>query len=204
MNRPSDPDPAADDSSTPEGNGAGPASGLEWIARLAAEGGRSADAWLALTRPLFDGLPSPQASIGVSRAVPGPGLREREEDARIAALVVEWQHALTAVMEDLAAVAAAAGEAAPPSPDLPDVAAPGPDRVQLAAWIEAAEAAWAERAFGEEGAGRMAGLLHAWLRWRVAHDARLDATLERPGLPSRRELDEVHRRLDGMRRTPGR
>jgi hypothetical protein len=145
--------------------------------------------------------PGPGEGLGGSAgAALGPTREHQQRAAALAAAAAEYGAAQQALAPLL--VAAAGSAAAAFAARLAAGTQPGA-RTALELWIECADGAWQDLAHGEAWCDAQARAIHAALAVVACRDDLVEDAARLAGLPSRRELDELQRRVRTLERERG-
>jgi hypothetical protein len=159
--------------------------------------GRVGAAFFARTAtPAGAGVP-PAATGGLAPPL-GPARAQLARAQALATATAEWTEAARAQAQLLAPAAAVAARAFaarfPPERAVPSL------REALDAWIACAEAAWLDLAHGAAWCEAQARTFDRALAVRALAQEIADDAARLAGLPSRREFDELTRRVDALER----
>jgi hypothetical protein len=142
--------------------------------------------------------PGPGAALGRSAAAAlGPTREHQQRAAALAAAAAEYGAAQQALAPLLAAAAGAAATAF--ATRIAD-GTPRNARASLDLWIQCAENAWQDLAHGEAWCVAQARAIDAALAVAACRNDLVEDAARLVGLPSRRELDELHRRVRTLER----
>jgi hypothetical protein len=151
----------------------------------------------------FPGAPtlapgSPHAGLGQPAAAAlGPAREHLQRAATLAAAVAEYAAAQQALAPLLAGAADVAATAF--ATRVAD-GAPRGARASLELWIECAENAWQDLVHGEAWCFAQARAIDAALAVAASRNDLVEDAARLAGLPSRRELDDLHRRMRALER----
>jgi hypothetical protein len=146
----------------------------------------------------FPGSPDPGPALGrPAAAALGPAREHQQRAAALAAAAAEYAAAQQALAPLLAAAAGAAATAF--ATRVAD-GTPRGARASLELWIECAENAWQDLAHGEAWCAAQGRAIDAALAVVACRNDIVEDAARLAGLPSRRELDELQRRVRTLER----
>jgi hypothetical protein len=145
----------------------------------------------------FAESPHASATLAPPAAALGPAREQQQRAAALAAAVAEYAAAQQSLAPLLAGAAGAAATAF--ATRAADGASRGA-RATLDLWIECAENAWQDLAHGEAWCVAQARAIDAALAVAARRNDLVEDAARLAGLPSRRELDELQRRLRALER----